>query len=390
MTPERFEIAVPDEQLDDLRRRLRHTRWAPDMENGDWSYGVEAGYLRDLAGYWAEGFDWRAQERAINAFDHYRVTIDGVPIHYLRKAAVGPRPIPLVLTHGWPWTFWDYRDVIGPLADPAAHGGDPADAFEVIVPSLPGFGFSTPLRRTGINYWRTADLWHRLMTEVLGFERYAAQGGDWGAMVTTQLAHKYAAHLYGVQVSAPMTLAAFRGPRPYDLLGGVLETLPPDLAAHAVAVDRRLAVHVATHILDPQTLAYAMHDSPVGQLAWLIERRRAWSDCGGDLESRFPRDDLLTNATIYWTTESFVTSVRFYAEAARHPWQPSHDRTPPFEAPAGVSLFRGDGAALFGDAMVGQYNVHHLADHARGGHFAPAEEPQALIEDIRATFRELR
>ena len=389
-TPAPFTIDIDDTVLADLRQRLQRTRWPADPGNGDWSYGVNADYLRPLVDYWANGFDWRVQERAMNRFEHYRVTLDEVPIHFLRAPGKGPRPIPLILTHGWPWTFWDYCDVIGPLADPAAHGGDPLDAFEVIVPSLPGFGFSTPLLRTGINWWRTADLWHRLMTEVLGFPKYAAQGGDWGAMVTSQLGHKYAAALYGIQVSAPMQLGVFGGARPYDLLGPVLGQLPPALADQAVAVERRLASHVTTHILDPQTLAYAMHDSPVGQLAWLLERRRAWSDCGGDLERSFTRDALLTSATLYWATQSFGSTVRYYAEAARHPWQPSHNRSPLVEAPSGVSLFRGDGAALFGDAMVANYNVHLLREHASGGHFAPAEAPAAVIADIRDTFRALR
>lgn len=389
-TPQPFAIDIAEVALGDLRDRLRRTRWPVDPDNGDWCYGVNADYLKPLVEYWADGFDWRAQERAMNRFQHFRVTIDEVPIHFLRAPGHGPRPIPLILTHGWPWTFWDYRDVIGPLTDPAAHGGDPADAFELIVPSLPGFGFSTPLLRSGINWWRTADLWHQLMTDVLGFPKYAAHGGDWGAMVTSQLGHKYAASLYGIQVSAPMTLSAFAGKRPYDLLGSVLDQWPPELAEQAMAVDRRLASHVTTHMLDPQTLAYAMHDSPVGQLAWLLERRRAWSDCGGDLERSFSRDDLLTNATLYWVTQSFVSSARYYAEAARHPWQPSHSRAPVVEAPSGVSLFRGDGAALFGDAMVANYNVQLLREHSSGGHFAPLEVPEAVIGDIRDTFRPLR
>ena len=388
--PQTFVVDIAGDALDDLRDRLRRTRWPADFGNDDWSYGVNGTYLRELVEYWADGFDWQAQQQAMNQFDHYRVPIDGIPIHFVRQLGKGPNPIPIVLTHGWPWTFWDYRDLIEPLADPAKFGGDPADAFEVIVPSLPGFGFSTPLPVTGVNFWATADLWHRLMTEVLGFRRYAAQGGDWGAMVTTQLGHKYADSLYGIQVSAPMFLGAFSGDRPYDLLGGQLAHMTPEMAAQAIAGERRIASHVAVHLLDPQTLAYAMHDSPVGMLAWLLERLRAWSDCRGDVESRFSRDDILTKATLYWVTESFGTTVRFYAEAARNPWQPSHDRVPMIEAPSGVSLFRNDGAGLFGDAMLPIYNLHHLAEHDSGGHFAPAEEPHLLIEDIRATFRTLR
>lgn len=385
-----FVIDIAPQVIEDLQDRLRRTRWPADFGNDDWSYGVEGGYLRDLVAYWADGYDWYAQQAAMNRHAHYRTEIDGVPLHFLREPGKGPNPVPLILTHGWPWTFWDYRDLIGPLSDPGAFGGDPADAFEVIVPSLPGFGFSTPLRKAGLNFWTTADLWQTLMTQVLGFPRYAAQGGDWGAMVTTQLGHKYADSLIGIQVSAPMVLSAFSSDRPFALLDGQLEGMPAEMAVHAIAVERRIASHVTTHMLDPQTLAYAMHDSPTGMLAWLLERLRAWSDCNGDVESRFTRDDILTRATLYWVTESFGTTVRYYAEAGRHRWQPSHDRQPMVEAPSGISLFRKDGAALFGDAMVPIYNLHHLADHPAGGHFAAAEEPQTLVEDIRATFRTLR
>jgi pimeloyl-ACP methyl ester carboxylesterase len=385
-----FKITISDEIIADLKDRLRRTRWPEDLGNDDWGYGVNAHYLRDLVTYWIEAFDWRRQEQEINRYEHFRVVLDDVPIHFLRRRGRGPAPIPLILTHGWPWSFWDFRQVIDPLADPAAHGGAAADAFEVIVPSLPGFGFSTPLKSTGMNFWRTADLWHRLMKETLGYAKYAAHGGDWGAMVTSQLAHKYAEHLIGIHVSAPMRLDVFGSQRPWDLLGPYISHLSVEQAKQAVEVERRLASHVTTHILDPQTLAYGLHDSPVGLLAWLLERRRAWSDCGGDLQSRFSRDDLLTCATIYWATESFVTSARYYSEAARHPWTPEHDRSPMFEAPAGVSLFAKDGAGLFGSAMLANYNMHHLAEHASGGHFAAAEEPVAIVTDIRDTFRTLR
>lgn len=388
-SPEKFKPEIGEEVLSDLRRRLKSARFAPDFGNADWSYGVEGNYLKSLVDYWVDGFDWSAQAKAINAFDHFRVTIDDVPLHYMYRRGVGPAPIPIVLTHGWPWTFWDFRDVVGPLSDPAAFGGDPADAFDVIVPSLPGFGFSVPLRK-GINYWQTADLWHKLMTEVLGYRRFAAHGGDWGAIVTSQLSHKYAADLYGIHVSMPVWPGLFAGPRPYDLLGPFLPMLPAEDAEKAIAVERRVVSHITTHIIDPQTLSYGLHDSPIGLLAWLLERWRAWSDCGGDVESRFSRDVMLTNATLFWATESFATSARFYAEAVRQPWQPSHDRSPAFEAPTGVSIFRGDQTALFPERNLVNYNVHHVKERSSGGHFAAPEEPAAVVDDIRATFRDLR
>lgn len=385
-----IKVEIPDATLQDLKRRVASARIAEDFDNDDWSYGVNGAYLREITDYWANDFDWAAQAAKINRYDHFKTEIDGAPIHFLMKKGKGPNPKPLILSHGWPWTFWDFQYVIDPLSDPAAHGGDASEAFDVIVPSLPGFGLSTPLRTSGMNFWKTADLWQKLMTQVLGYKRYAAHGGDWGAMVTSQLAHKYADSLIGVHVSAPMRLDAFSRARPYDLLGDYIGDLPPDIAAHAIKIERNLASHVTVHMLDPQTLAYAMNDSPVGLLAWLLERRRAWSDCHGDVESRFSKDDLLTNATLYWVTESFGTTVRYYTEAARHPWTPSHDRQPVFEAPSGVSIFRGDGAGLFADATVPLYNAHYVKAHESGGHFAAAEEPEAVIEDIRATFRPLK
>ncbi|MCG3170099.1 MAG: hypothetical protein CALGDGBN_01636 [Pseudomonadales bacterium] len=388
--PGKFRIDIDDAVIADLRERLQRARWAADFGNEDWSYGANGASLRALVEYWADGFDWAAQQRDMNRFEHYRVTIDGVPIHYLLKRGVGAAPIPIVLTHGWPWTFWDYRELIEPLADPAAHGGDPADAFDVIVPSLPGFGFSTPLRQTGVNYWKTADLWHELMTGVLGYPKFAAHGGDWGALVTSQLSHKYAKDLYGIHVSMPIWPGVFASERPCDLLGPMLPTLPAELLPQAIAWERGVLCHITVHMLDPQSLAFAMHDSPVGMLAWLLVRLRAWSDCNGDVESRFSRDAILTKATLYWATESFGSSIRFYAEAARRPWQPSHSRTPAFEAPAGISIFRKDPTLLLPESSVANYRLHHLATHESGGHFAAAEEPLALIDDIRATFRSLR
>jgi microsomal epoxide hydrolase len=300
--------------------------------------------------------------------------------------------MPIILSHGWPWTFWDLHSVIGPLADPGAHGGDPADAFDVIVPSMPGFGFSTPLTRSGINFWTTADLWHRLMAQVLGYPSYAAQGGDWGALTTMQLGHKYADSLRGIHISTVAPLSLFNHERPWDVTAGMLA--PPGLDAGArsafLAWQERIAAHVAVQVLDPQTLAYAMHDSPVGLLAWLIERRRAWGDCRNGLEATFDRDFLLTTAMIYWFTDSFVTSARFYAEAARNTWQPSHDRTPVVEAPTGISHFEHDGTVGLGAGMESMFNLVFERKHDRGGHFAPVEVPDTIVTDIRDVFRPLR
>ncbi|HLY56107.1 MAG TPA: epoxide hydrolase, partial [Stellaceae bacterium] len=211
---ENFTVNISEPVLDDLRRRLAATRWAADYANDDWGYGTNGAYLKELCAYWQDGYDWRRHERAMNGFRHFRTEIDGIPIHFIHERGKGPAPMPLVMTHGWPWTFWDLHKVIRPLTDPASFGGDPADAFDVVVPSLPGFGFSTPLRKPGYPYWRTADLWVTLMRERLGYDRFAAQGGDYGAFVTGQLGHKYAAHVIGIHVHLIGPMGMIRGNMP--------------------------------------------------------------------------------------------------------------------------------------------------------------------------------
>jgi pimeloyl-ACP methyl ester carboxylesterase len=391
MPSEPFEIRLPDAVLADLQRRLEHVRLPRDFANDDWSYGTNGAYMEQLVAYWRDGYDWRARERAMNTLHHRRVEIDGVPIHFVHERGRGPDPVPIVLSHGWPWTFWDYRKIIGPLTDPASHGGDAADSFDVIVPSLPGFGFSTPLTRTGVNAWTTADLWATLMTDVLGYDRFGAAGGDWGALTTAQLGHKYADRLVGIYLThIGATLDLYGNDRPWDPFSDAVAPLAGSERAEFIDWERRFASHVCVHVLDPETLAYAMHDSPVGMAAWLVERRRAWSDCGGDVERRFSKDELLDNVMLYWATEAFVTSVRFYAEAARYTWTPSHDRTPVVEAPTGYTIFLPDAIALPRDWIPGYFNICFANERSAGGHFAPAEEPDAVIDDIRATFRPLR
>ncbi len=391
MTPQPFTIAIPDEDLADLKERLQRARLADDFANEDWAYGVEGDYLRELVDYWIDDYDWRAIEADMNSFSHFKTEVDDVPVHYIREPGVGPNPVPIILSHGWPWTFWDYRDVIRPLADPAAHGGDPLDAFEVIVMSMPGFGFSSPLTKAGVNAFTTADLWHELMHDQLGFEKYAAQGGDWGAFATANMGHKYADHLIGIHLSMVPLLNHWDNERPWDVTGGNLvpDDFPDDARADMLEIQRRIASHVAVHMLGPQTLAYALNDSPVGLLSWILERRRHWSGCEGDIENSFSKDQILTLISIYWFTQTIGTSMRLYAEAGKNPWQPSHDRSPRIEAPTGVSYF-GQDVVKPNPMSEAQLNLHYRNEHPLGGHFAPAERPDAIIDDIRATFRDLR
>ena len=387
MPVETFEVSVPQATLDDLRDRLARVRWPIDPANRDWVYGVERGYLEELVDYWRTQYDWRAQERAINAFSHFRTAIDGIPIHFIHERGRGPNPIPLILSHGWPWTFWDYHKLIGPLTDPAAHGGDPADSFDVVVPSLPGYGFSVPLSQPGIEWSRTADLWVKLMRDELGYDRFAAQGGDWGALVTEQLGHKYAEHLIGIHLGLAIPMTLFITGLPSE------EEYAEDERQRFHHTRERMAVgtaHWVVQATDPQTLAYALHDSSVGLCAWILERRRSWSDSGGDVERRFSKDDLLTTTMLYWVSESTVTSMRYYSEAEHATWSPSHDRMPAVEAPTAVTIWPQELMTMPQQFLERYYNLQRTTEMASGGHFHPMEEPELLLEDIRAFFRTLR
>jgi len=401
MNPQPFTVDIKQSVLDDLKRRLAHTRWPDDIGNGEGLYGFGAPYLRALAHDWAENYDWRQAERDINAFRHYKVDIDGVPIHYIRQPGVGPNPIPLIIFHGWPSTFWDTCKIIAPLADPAAFGGDPADAFEVIVASLPGYGFSTPLPRAGISASVMADLFHKLMTQVLGFDRYASAGCDWGSHVTSQLGHQYASHLYGIHLLGATPLDLFNHERYWDITAGFVPyDAPEEVRSRILPFVTKTITHACVQTLEPQTLAYALHDSPVGQLAWLMQRWQSWSDCDGNLDNSYDRDFLLTTATLYWVTESFASSARIYREAVLQPWQPSHNRTPRIEAPTGITFLGGENPPgvttqnrvdIFRQSkQAGHYNLHFVNAHDSGGHFGYIENPAACIADIRATFSALR
>ncbi len=384
---ERFVIDIAEEELADLRARLDRARLAPDFANSDWVYGTPDTALRELCDYWARDFDWRRQEQAMNEYQHFRTRVEGIPIHYIREPGRGPAPIPLILSHGWPWTFWDFHQVIRPLSDPAAFGGDPADAFDVIVPSLPGYGFSSPLESTGINFWRTADLWDQLMRDELGYERYAAQGGDWGALVTTQLGHKYAEHLIGIHLNLVAPLDLFLGELPDESLYG-------DDEKHLIERNQSFFVdgsgYSAIQMTRPQTLAHALNDSPAGLCSWILEKRRAWSDSGGDVYSRFTRDHLCTTMTLYWVTQTYGTSARYYYECVHNPWQPSHTETPVVKAPTSVAVFPGEVVLLPKRWAESYYNLKRWTPMPSGGHFAPMEEPEALVADIRESFRALR
>jgi pimeloyl-ACP methyl ester carboxylesterase len=377
-----FVIDIPQAMLDDLTRRLAETRWTDDFANDDWGYGANAAYIRELAEYWRDQYDWRARERLMNAFAHFRTEIDGLTIHFIHERGKGPNPIPLILNHGWPWSFWDFAKVIGPLSDPAAHGGDSADAFDVIVPSLPGYGFSTPLRRTGLNWWNTADLWVSLMDR-LGYPRFASQGSDWGSFITAQLGHKHPERMIGVHMStpAPLDFMSLTGIDPSDYT--------PEEQAKLARTARISAEETGYFFLQrtkPQTPAIALNDSPAGLLAWIVEKRRSWSDSNGDVERRFTKDELIDTVMLYWVTESYHTSARYYYEGAHNPWRPEREGMPVVTAPSALAIFPAELTQPARKWADRYYNLQQWTELPSGGHFAAMEEPEALVDDLRLFF----
>lgn len=382
--PRAFTIDIPQAELDDLKARLGNTRWPSDVGNPEGRYGAPREYIEDLLSYWRDDYDWRAVEAQMNAYDNQLVEIDGVPIHFLRVRGKGPNPTPIILTHGWPWTFWDLHKVVDALADPAAHGGDPANSFDVIVPSLPGYGFSVPLQTTGIDVPRVAELWVKLMRDVLGYERFGAQGGDWGAFITAQLGHAHAEHLIGVYLTMPVV------PGMFGRTAAKAEQFAADeqwMVDRIKATRAHTEAHIAVHRRDPQTFAYAMADSPAGLGAWLWWRRHLW--CDGDAIAVFGRDDLCTLASLYWFNTSFASSIRLYAEQFSKPPQLAHKRMPVIEAPTGYGIFRKE--LLFTPRSVAEThtNLKRWRVFDGGGHFAPPERPEDVVNELRAFFAEL-
>ncbi|MEU0791600.1 epoxide hydrolase family protein [Amycolatopsis sp. NPDC005961] len=366
-----FRIEIPQTDLDDLHRRLTEARFADPVPGDapDWSRGIPTENVRELAEYWRDGFDWRAQEAAINAFPQFTTEIDGQTIHYLHVRSADPDAVPLLLTHGYPSTFAEFLDVIGPLTEPGP------DAFHVVVPSLPGFGFSTPLSGPGWELARTTDAFAELMTR-LGYDRFAAQGGDIGAGVTGRLAALFPDRVLGTHVTSDRGTIALAGeqlPLPDNLTEA--EQAELDAAREAWKAGRGY-LDLQSH--KPETIAAALTDSPVGQLAWIAEKFQAWTGRG------ISRDRLLTTVSLYWFTRSGATAARFLYEAAHS----GHGWLAPSAVPAGWAVF--NTSPVVRRIMDPEEKIEHWSEFAEGGHFAAMETPELLVGDIRAFFRKLR
>ncbi|GGH04143.1 epoxide hydrolase family protein [Silvibacterium dinghuense] len=366
----------------DLRERLARTRWPETLEEAGWSSGTDAGFLKDLCRYWATEFDWEQEIERLRAWNHGLYLAKEGRVHFLHARGNGPSPMPLILTHGWPGSFLEMLELIPRLTDPAAFGGDERDAFDVVVPSLPGFGYSDKPRPAGVNFFRVAEMWAGLMRE-LGYERFAAQGGDLGAGVTTALGLRHAECLIGIHLN--FISGSYR---PHLPEGAALSEAEQRFLRDAAAWYDENGAYAHIQGTRPQTLSYGLHDSPAGLAAWIVEKFRAWSDCGGDVLRSFTRDRLLANITLYWMTESIGSSFGMYQEGRRTPLRFGAEDF--VRAPCGIACFPKE--ILFPPrAWVERgYNVQRWTEMPRGGHFAAAEQPELLAEDLRAFFRPLR
>jgi pimeloyl-ACP methyl ester carboxylesterase len=379
-----FRVDVADEVLTDLGERLARTRWPDEVEGAGWDYGTDLAYLRELVEYWRTGFDWRERERALNRLPQFVAPVLGLDVHFVHLRGVGPDPFPLVVTHGWPSSFAEMHRIVGPLADPGCHGADPADAFDVVVPSLPGFGFSARPARRGPT--RVDRLWRKLMTDVLGYPRFGAHGGDVGARVTSALGRFHGDVVAGIHLGS----VDLEWPDPVPP-AAELSAAERDYLERVRRWEREEGAYGEIQATRPQTLAYGLNDSPAGLAAWIVEKFRAWSDCGGDVESRFSKDELLTNITLYWVTGTIGSSMRRYFEARHDPAPNPLAPGERIETPTGVAMFPGEKDLLVPREWAERcYDLRRWTEMPRGGHFPALEEPGLLVEDIRGFFREVR
>ena len=377
-----FTINVADDVLDDLRERLDRTRYPDQIEGSGWDYGTDSTYLRELCDYWRTAFDWRKQEARLNSFPHFRAEVDGLRLHFIHQRSSEPGALPLIITHGWPGSVFEFVKIIAPLTDPVAHGGKKEDAFHVVCPSMPGYGFSDAPRQSGFDIKHVGEINAKLMAQ-LGYTRYGAQGGDWGSLASTWNAVTAPDNVRGIHLNMVI------GRPPSG--GNPVEGLTPEEVQGLMRADHFRKLETGYQRIQgtkPQTLGYGLNDSPAGLAAWIVEKWRTWSDCGGDIEKRFTKDELLTNIMIYWATNTITSSMRLYCESARSKhFGPAPGKV---ETPTAFAVFPYDLSPLPRSWAERHYNVTQWTPMPRGGHFAALEEPGLLVDDIRAFFRGLR
>lgn len=373
-----FHIAVADDVLTDLKSRLRNTRWPEAELVDDWSQGAPLQWIREVCRYWADEYDWRRREAQLNRFAQFTTGIDGLDIHFIHARSPHPDAMPLIITHGWPGSVVEFHKVIDPLVDPVRHGGSAADAFHVVCPSLPGFGFSAKPTTTGWGVGRIASAWATLM-ERLGYGRYGAQGGDWGSAVTTALGAQDAAHCAGIHITLSM------GSRPK------VEGEPTPEEARALAGIKYYADwdsgYSKQQSTRPQTLGYGLTDSPSGQAAWILEKFWAWTDCDGHPENVLSRDEMLDNVMLYWVTATAVSSARLYWES----FSPKRRPVVKVTVPTGVAVFPREIVTPVRKWMAPNFtDIRHWKEMPKGGHFAAFEQPDLFVAEVREYFRMLR
>ncbi len=395
-----FRIEVPQDTLDDLRERLRRTRWPEQVPETGWSRGIDLDYMQELVRYWADEFDWRKQEERLNRLPHFLADIDGLRLHFVHQPGNGPAPLPLFMMHGYPWSFVLLERIIPMLTDPAAYGGDPRDAFTVIVPSIIGFGYSAYPPQQGFGFQHHPRIYDRLMTEGLGYARYGIEGGDWGGFLTAPWGYLHPQNLIGIHLNCLFPrLGDEREPedKDPDILRGLgmkwapVKPKDPEMLRYWKNVERYWideGAYCHQQMTRPQTLAIGMSDSPAGLAAWIIEKWRAWSGWGDDFEKLFPRDMLLTNVMLYWVTNSFWSAIRLYSESYYHPWElPADER---IQVPTAVAAYPHELAPIVRKRAERYYNVVHYHDYPQGGHFAIHERAEEMAADLREFFRPLR
>lgn len=377
-----YVIHIDQAVLDDLNVRLAHTRFPDQLNSAEWDYGTELDYLQALCTYWRDKYDWRKHEAKLNAFDHFKTEIEGRALHFIHQRSEEENALPLIVTHGWPGSIVEFMKIIGPLTDPASHGGNAEDAFHVVCPSIPGYGFSEAPREPGFDIARVAEVNAALMAE-LGYDRYGAQGGDWGSVATAWLGLKDPDHVCGLHLNMVLGKAPDRKNKVAGLSDEELSRLEA-----ARKFNREETGYSRIQGTKPQTLGYGLNDSPAGLAAWIVEKFRTWSDCGGDIESRFTKDELLTNIMLYWANANIASSVRLYYETAKAGRSGPPDSY--VDTPTGCAIFPHELTRLPRSWAENSFNVTRWTEMPRGGHFAAMEEPELLVEDIRVFFRDLR
>jgi microsomal epoxide hydrolase len=376
-----YRIQASDDALRDLKERLARTRFPDEIDGAGWEYGTDLAYLKELVAYWRDGFDWRAAERRLNAFDQFTTTIDGVEIHFIHQRSRHPNAMPLALTHGWPGSVFEFTKIIGPLADPVGHGGGAEDAFHVVAISLPGFGFSGKPRDRGYSPERMGRIIATLMAR-LGYERYGLQGGDWGGIISRLVALNDAPHVAGLHLNFCTGGAP---PDPQNPNEGVPPAEIKQMQERQAYMENERG-YSQIQGTKPQTLGYALEDSPAGLAAWIVEKFRTWCDCDGNVEKKFTKDDLLTNVTIYWLTGTATSSARIYYESR----VAAGTQGQRVAVPTACALFPKELNVPPRRWVESRYNLTRWTEMPRGGHFAALEEPELLVQDVRAFFRGLR